>query len=73
MKALSFSKIHGSAYVFIDDFVRKIFIDDISVGTIFFSIWVFFHEHSRITGLQGKMEGIFLKFLTTTSTRFTGT
>ena len=24
----------------------------------FFSIWVFFHEHSRITGLQGKGEGI---------------
>ena len=21
---------------------------------IFFSIWVFFHEHSRTTGLQGK-------------------
>ena len=25
-----------------------------------FSIWVFFHEHSRITGLQGKEEGISL-------------
>ena len=25
---------------------------------IFFSIWVFFHDHSRITGLQGKGEGI---------------
>ena len=24
----------------------------------FFSIWVFFHEHSRITGLQGNGEGI---------------
>ena len=24
----------------------------------FFPIWVFFHEHSRITGLQGKAEGI---------------
>ena len=24
----------------------------------FFFIWVFFHEHSRITGLQGKEEGI---------------
>ena len=23
----------------------------------FFSIWVFFHNHSRITGLQGKGEG----------------
>ena len=28
--------------------------------TIFFSIWVFFHEHSRTTGLQGKGEGISL-------------
>ena len=27
---------------------------------LFFSIWIFFHEHSRITGLQGKEEGIFL-------------
>ena len=27
---------------------------------IFFSIWVFFHEHSQITGLQGKGEGISL-------------
>ena len=26
----------------------------------FFNIWVFFHEHSRITGLQGKAEGISL-------------
>ena len=26
----------------------------------FFSIWVFFHEHSRITGLQEKGEGISL-------------
>ena len=26
----------------------------------FLSIWVFFHEHSRITGLQGNEEGISL-------------
>ena len=26
----------------------------------FFSIWVFFHNHSRITGLQGKGKGISL-------------
>ena len=25
---------------------------------LFFSIWFFFHKHSRITGLQGKGEGI---------------
>ena len=33
---------------------------EINVRYISFSIWVFFHEHSRITGLQGKGEGIFL-------------
>ena len=27
---------------------------------IFFSIWVFFHDHSRITGLKGNGEGISL-------------
>ena len=27
---------------------------------VFFSIWVFFHEHSRITGLKGKAESISL-------------
>ena len=27
---------------------------------IFFSTWVFFHEHSRFTGQQGKGEGIYL-------------
>ena len=31
-----------------------------SVIFFFFSMWVFFHEHSRITGLQGKGEGISL-------------
>ena len=25
----------------------------------FFSTWIFFHEHSRITGLAGKGEGYF--------------
>ena len=33
---------------------------EISTLRFFFSIWVFFHEHSRITGLQGKGEGISL-------------
>ena len=28
--------------------------------SLFFSIWVFFREHSRFTGLQGKGEGISL-------------
>ena len=27
---------------------------------IYFSIWVFYHDHSQITGLQGKGEGISL-------------
>ena len=36
----------------------------------FSSIWVFFHEHSQITGLQGKKEGISLT-PSATSTRFT--
>ena len=27
---------------------------------IFFSNWVFFNDHSQITGLQGKGKGIFL-------------
>ena len=31
----------------------------------FFSIWVFFHEHSRFTGQQGKGEGIYLTPLCT--------
>ena len=26
----------------------------------FFSIWVFFHKHSRFTGQQGQEEGIYL-------------
>ena len=36
------------------------FVKDILKGFIFFfSIWVFFHEHPPIAGLQGKGEGIF--------------
>ena len=30
------------------------------IWEVFFSIWVFFHEHSRITGLQREGEGISL-------------
>ena len=30
------------------------------MNRIFFSIWDFFHEHSQVTGLQGKGEGISL-------------
>ena len=32
----------------------------IVINLTFFSIWIFFHEHSRITRLQGKREGISL-------------
>ena len=35
-----------------------IFLAIVKILYIFFSIWVLFHEHSRITGLQGKGEGI---------------
>ena len=34
-----------------------------SKSTNFFSVWVFFHNHSRITGLQRKWEGIPLTLL----------
>ena len=30
------------------------------IGFFVFSIWVFFHEHSRFTGQRGKGEGIYL-------------
>ena len=39
--------------------------------TCFFSIQVFFHEHSRFAGQQGKGR-ISIQLLTTTSTRFVG-
>ena len=35
-----------------------VFMDDLMI--FFFSIWLFFHEHLRITGLQGKGEIISL-------------
>ena len=34
--------------------------DNKKLNDFFFSMWIFFHEHSRITGLQGKGEGISL-------------
>ena len=40
--------------------MASMFKKDKSKIRIFFSIWVFFHEHSRNTGLQGKGEGISL-------------
>ena len=52
-----FTKISSSAKIcfvmkLLSTFVQKPF------SKFFFSIWVLFHEHSRITGLQGKGEGI---------------
>ena len=59
-------------YSYFQDYYKMIAIDlnkqqavDADPRTIqqinfFFSIWVFFHKHSRITGLQGKGEGISL-------------
>ena len=35
--------------------LKIIFVEDLC-----FSVWVFFHEHSRFTGLQGKQQGISL-------------
>ena len=32
----------------------------VEVRSIFFSLWIFFHDHSQITGLQGKGVGISL-------------
>ena len=43
-----------------------------NLGMPFFSVWVLFREHSRITGLQGKGRAFYL-LLTTTSTLFADT
>ena len=34
--------------------------NNVKKNYFFFSIWVFFYEHSRFTGQQGKGEGIYL-------------
>ena len=39
-----------------DSILRKV----VSNGKDFFSLWVFFHEHSRLTGQQWKGEAISL-------------
>ena len=41
-----------------DTFMRL--LSDLIYIWVFFSIWVFFHKHSQITGLQGKVECISL-------------
>ena len=40
--------------------LSDIAILNIKVFDYFFSIWIFFHKHSRFTGQQGKGEGIYL-------------
>ena len=46
-------------YVYLKDFTDFFNTDlAIIIIIIIFSIWFFFHEHSRITGLQGKGKGI---------------
>ena len=55
--------------------IIKVFLEDVEIRLIdktqgsdptkqeyiyIFSIWVFFHEHSRFTGQQGKGESIYL-------------
>ena len=42
---------------------NKNFISFVYIMKDFFSVWVFFHEHSRFTGQQGKGEGISLTTL----------
>ena len=41
-------------------FARKLLYWSLVFSNVFVFIWVFFHDHSRITGLQGKREGISL-------------
>ena len=43
--------------VFVD--LQKAF-DTVDHQILFFPVWVFFHEHSRLMGQQGKGEGIYL-------------
>ena len=42
-----------------NSYFGKVLLRDFA-NTFFFSIWVFFHEHSRFTGQQGKAEDIYL-------------
>ena len=48
------------AYVDLECLLKKRNIVKIILKFFFFPIWVFFYEHSRITGLQRKGEGISL-------------
>ena len=50
---------------------QDLFLKD-TASSVFFSIWVIFHQHSRFTGQHGKGR-LFLELHSTTSTRFTDT
>ena len=58
---VNINKMKFEAY---GDLVEQAFLklneNSINNQDIFFSIWVFFHKHSRFTGQQGKGEGIYL-------------
>ena len=56
-KPQSFKMLLKHALCSLDTVINHLSFD---VIIIIFSVWVFFHEHSRITGLQGKGEGISL-------------
>ena len=60
---LSSFYIRGNNYELVFCFVKKIkfaFLNSFVSKKISFSIWIFFYNHSQITGLQQKGEGISL-------------
>ena len=50
-------KKNSAIFVFLYCDINKL---NQSMEVSFFSMWVFFHNHSRVTGLQGKVGGISL-------------
>ena len=56
-KVFKFENDEGLFGITCENLFRGTFVHSFFV---FFSIWVFFHEHSRFTGQQGKGEGIYL-------------
>ena len=53
---LTFSQPQKNVITCLSRQVAKVTHDE----SIFFSTWVFFHEHSQLTWQQGKGEGIYL-------------
>ena len=71
-KGINFRKIASLRYIcFFYEFGKsfsmknfwRLIISKLLDFLVFFSIWVFFHQHSRIKGLQVKGESIFLNSL----------